>query len=73
MRWGAFFGTTLIITILIFMQWPKIKKYSKKEKLVFFILLFIGWGLSLFDLPHIAGPTTWMKVIFKPFAPLIES
>jgi len=71
-RWGAFFGTTLIITILIFMQWPRIKKYSKKEKSVFFILLLISWGLSLFDLPHIAGPVTWLKVLFKPIASIME-
>ncbi|WP_394234653.1 hypothetical protein [Niallia oryzisoli] len=72
MRWEAFFGTTLVITILIFIQWPRIKKYSKKEKFVFFILLFIGWGLSIFDLPHIAGPLTWLHVLFKPFASLME-
>lgn len=73
MRWGAFFGTTLIISIMMIIQWPGIKKYSKKEKLVFFILLFIGWGLSMFDLPHISGPMTWLRVLFKPFAPLLES
>lgn len=72
MRWGAFFTTTLIITILIFIQWTRIKKYSKKEKLVFFILLFIGWGLSMFDLQNIAGPVTVISALFKPFAPLME-
>jgi hypothetical protein len=72
-RWGAFFGTTLIISIIIFIQWPRIKKYSKKEKSIFFFLLFIGWGLSMFDLPNIAGPMTWMKALFKPFAPLMET
>ncbi|WP_338471757.1 hypothetical protein R4Z10_03010 [Niallia sp. XMNu-256] len=65
-RWGAFFGTTLAIVIFVTVQWPKIKKYAKKEKWAFFILLFIGWGLSLFDLPHIAGPLTWLETIFKP-------
>ena len=43
-RWGAFFGTTLIIIIIIFIQWPRIKQYSKKDKWAFFILIFIGWG-----------------------------
>jgi len=71
-RWGAFFATTLIITIIIFIQWPRIKKYSKKDKWAFFILIFIGWGLSMFDLPNMAGPTTWVKALFKPFAPLME-
>jgi hypothetical protein len=71
-RWGAFFGTTLIITIIIFIQWPRLKKYPKKEKWAFFILLSIGWGLSMFDLPNMAGPMTWLQALFKPFAPLME-
>jgi|1185.fasta_scaffold276222_2 hypothetical protein len=72
MRWGAFFATTLIIIIIIFIQWPRIKQYSKKDKWAFFILIFIGWGLSMFDLPNMAGPTTWIKALFKPFAPFME-
>ena len=72
MRWEAFLGTTLIITIILFIQWPKIKKYAKKEKWIFFTLLFIGWGLSMFDLPNIAGPVTWLEILFKPFSPILD-
>jgi hypothetical protein len=72
MRWEAFLGTTLIITIILFIQWPRIKKYAKKEKWVFFILLFIGWGLSMFDLPNIAGPVVWLEILFKPFPPILD-
>jgi hypothetical protein len=72
-RWGAFFGTTLMIAILVSIQWPRIKKYAKKEKWAFFILLFIGWGLSMFDLPHIAGPLTWLRFLFSPLGRFMES
>jgi hypothetical protein len=70
-RWGAFFGTTLLIVIFVTIQWPRIKKYAKKDKAAFFILLIIAWGLSLFDLPHIAGPHTWLEMLFRPIGKLV--
>ena len=72
MRWGAFFGTTLVIVILLSIQWPKIKKIRKKDKRAFFILLFMGWGLSMFDIPHMTGPTTWLETFFRPFGKFME-
>lgn len=73
MRWGAFFGTTLMIVILLSIQWSKIKKYEKKDKWAFFILLLIGWGLSMLDLPHITGPITWLEILFRPLGKFMES
>lgn len=60
--------TAVIIAIVIFVEWPKMKQYPKKDKRVFFVLLFIGLGLSIFDLPYIPGPITWLEAFFKPFA-----
>jgi hypothetical protein len=72
-RWGTFFGTTLMIVILLSIQWSKIKKYEKKDKWAFFILLLIGWGLSMLDLPHITGPITWLEILFRPLGKFMES
>jgi hypothetical protein len=72
-RWGTFFGTTLMIVILLSIQWSKIKKYEKKDKWAFFILLLIGWGLSMLDLPHITGPITWLEIPFRPLGKFMES
>ncbi|MGE6256503.1 hypothetical protein ACQKCU_01145 [Heyndrickxia sporothermodurans] len=72
MKWGTFFATTLIIIVIIFFQWPKLKQASKKDKGVFFSLLFIGWMLSMFDLPRISGPTSWISAIFEPFGQMLE-
>ncbi|MEH6996416.1 hypothetical protein V7075_27555 [Neobacillus drentensis] len=72
MRWGAFFATTVIVALIIIFQWPKIKQNPKKDKLAFFMLLLIGWVLSMFDLPHMAGPTTWIEALFKPFGKFME-
>ena len=65
MRWGAFFGTTVIIAIIILFEWPRMKGNSKKDKLTFFTLFFIGLVLSMFNLPEMTGPTAWIETIFK--------
>lgn len=71
-RWGAFFATTGIVALIILFQWPKIKHNPKKDKLAFFMLLLLGSVLSMFDLPHIAGPTSWIEALFKPFGQWME-
>jgi hypothetical protein len=71
-RWGAFFGTTIIIAVIFLFQWPKMKQHPKKDKMVFFILLMISWGLSMFDLPHMTGPVTWLEALFKPAGKFME-
>ena len=72
MRWEAFFCTTVIVALIILLQWPKMKQNPKKDKLAFSILLLIGWGLSMFDLPHIGGPTAWIEAFFRPFGQFME-
>ena len=65
MRWGAFFATTVIVALIILFQWPRMKQNPKKDKMAFLILLLIGWGLSMFDLPHMGGPTAWIESSFQ--------
>lgn len=36
--------------------------------MAFIMILFIGWVLSLFDLPHIPGPITALDNLFKPLS-----
>lgn len=72
MRWGAFFSTTVVVTFIILYEWPKMKQHPKKDKIAFFMLLFISWGLSMFDLPHMAGPAIWVETFFKPFGQFME-
>jgi len=67
-RWGQFFGTTLIVILILLVLSPRLKKIKMKDKTIFFIFLLFGWGLSILDLPDIAGPMTWMRFFFKPFA-----
>ncbi|WP_078411030.1 hypothetical protein [Priestia abyssalis] len=72
MRWEAFFGTTVIVALIILYEWPRMKQHPKKDKMAFFILFFIGWVLSMFDLPHMGGPSSWVETLFRPFGRFME-
>lgn len=72
MRWGAFLVTTVIVVLIILYQLPRMKQKPKKDKMAFFTLLLIGWILSMFDLPHLGGPTAWIETLFSPFGRFLE-
>lgn len=72
MKWGAFFATAAIIIVILLFQWPKMKQKPKKDKIALIVLLFIGWGLSMLNLPHIQGPTTLIEAIFTPFSKILD-
>jgi hypothetical protein len=71
-RWGAFIGTTIIIAVIILFQWPKMKQYPKKDKMAFLMLLVFVWVLSMFDLPKMAGPVTWIEALFRPVGQFMD-
>jgi hypothetical protein len=48
------------------------RENPKKDKIAFFTLLLIGWVLSMFDLPHMGGPTAWIETLFRPFGQFME-
>ena len=72
MRWGAFFCVMVIVALVILYEWPKMKQNPKKDKMAFFTLLLIGLVLSMFDLPHMGGPTAWIQTLFGPFGRFME-
>jgi hypothetical protein len=71
-RWGAFLGTAAVSVVLILFQWAILKKLPKKDMLAFYILLIMGLGLSIFDLPNMPGPLTIIEAIFKPFGQIFK-
>lgn len=72
MRWSFFYGATFAALLISLFEWPKLKQKPKKDKAVFVSLLLIGWLLSILDLPHTPGPTTFLEFVFKPFKGLVE-
>ncbi|RAP77031.1 hypothetical protein DL346_00555 [Paenibacillus montanisoli] len=71
MKW-LFIGITLVVILISRLEWPKLKQKPKKDKAAFVFLLMLGWLLFLFDLPHIAGPSTFFRTIYKPFVALLK-
>lgn len=72
MKWGIFSVTFVVILLIIFWGWPRIKDYPKKDRIAFMTLLCIGGILSLFDLPNIPGPVTLLETFFKPFHVILK-
>ncbi|MFD1706423.1 hypothetical protein ACFSCZ_06595 [Siminovitchia sediminis] len=66
LEWKQLFSTTVVIAIIITLQWPKMKNHPGKDKGVFVTLLLIGLVLSAFKLGHLPGPGTFLKWIFGP-------
>ncbi|NSL50808.1 hypothetical protein [Calidifontibacillus erzurumensis] len=74
MKWIGILGVSFIIVCIFFIQWPKMKKYSLKEKIVFLSMTFLGWILALLLIifPDLPGPTQLIDTIFKPLGKILE-
>ncbi|MGG1661074.1 hypothetical protein [Brevibacillus sp. NRS-1366] len=72
MKWGLFLGMSALVGLIILLEWPKLKPLPQKDKVSFFTLLFIGWFLSMFDLPNLPGPTSVLETMFKPLSKMLE-
>ncbi|MBU8880851.1 hypothetical protein BGM26_18010 [Bacillus sp. FJAT-29790] len=72
MKWGIFLGVLLFIGLIGVYERPKMKKYPRKDKIAFFTLLTMAGILSLFDLPNMPGPVTFLESIFKPIRRFME-
>jgi multisubunit Na+/H+ antiporter MnhB subunit len=74
MKFGAIFGITLIVIVMILFEWPKFTKKMKKEKRAFLILTVVGWILAILLLyfPEMPGPTQLVDFVYKPLGKLLE-
>jgi multisubunit Na+/H+ antiporter MnhB subunit len=74
MRFGPFFGSTIIVICMILFQWPKLNHDQKKEKTAFIVLTGLGWLLInfLFIFPNTPGPTEIIDFLYKPLGKLLE-
>ncbi|PEJ48477.1 hypothetical protein CN692_23765 [Bacillus sp. AFS002410] len=67
MKWGSFICTTVIVALIFFFEWKKMKLASKEDQIGFVLILLLAWIFSLFNLQQMAGPITWVEALFKPF------
>lgn len=72
MRWGPIIAVTVVIGLIFWYEWPKMKSSPRKDKAVFVTLVSVCWVLSMFDLRNVAGPTTLIESLFRPFSKMLE-
>ncbi|WHY73543.1 hypothetical protein [Fictibacillus enclensis] len=73
MKWISVIGITIVVAILAFYEWPKMKKDCQKEKMAFITITTIGWLLAIVLLffPDLPGPTHLIVKIFKPLGQVL--
>lgn len=72
MRLDFWFIVVLSALAIWLNEWKQLKKKPKRDRIAFFVLLIIGWGMSALDLRHLPGPTQLLLAVFKPLAWLVE-
>ncbi|KZE42824.1 hypothetical protein AV540_25480 [Brevibacillus parabrevis] len=72
MKWGLVAGMSALVCILFVIEWPRLSRLPRRDKMTFITLVFIGWVLSMFDLPNLPGPTTMINEIFEPLGQYLE-
>ncbi|MFE5320399.1 hypothetical protein ACFQ88_16945 [Paenibacillus sp. NPDC056579] len=74
MSLGSMITITVAVILLFWYEWPKLKRYSGKEKGAFIAITALGWILSILLLlfPEMPGPTQLVHAIFKPLGQLLE-
>ncbi|MFD1177037.1 hypothetical protein ACFQ3W_12095 [Paenibacillus puldeungensis] len=72
MRAYFFWGVTIAVLLIFRMEWSKLKVMPVRDKVVFISILLAAWILSMLDLPHTPGLTTFLQFAFKPFRGLLE-
>ncbi|WP_336789723.1 hypothetical protein [Paenibacillus sp. MMO-177] len=63
---------TLGTFLILWLEWPKLKKWGSKEKTVFFSLLAVIWIFLFLDIPDTPGTPTVDEFLFKPLKSLIQ-
>lgn len=73
MKWGAIIGITILASLMVWYEWPRIKPGQKKEKAALIGLTLIGWSLAitLLFIPNLSSPTKWIDTLFRPLSQMI--
>jgi len=69
---AAFAWTAIVVALLTMYEWPKMKQSPKKDKIAFISIMLIGLFMTLFSLKQMAGPVTWLELIYRPLGKFME-
>ncbi|GMK47894.1 hypothetical protein [Paenibacillus glycanilyticus] len=60
------------ISLILWLEWPKLKKWGVKEKAVFFSLLAVICIFMFVDVPDTPGTPTLDEFLFKPLKRFVQ-
>ncbi|MFJ7726052.1 hypothetical protein ACIQXV_07785 [Neobacillus sp. NPDC097160] len=71
MKIGGIAGITIILVLIFFSEWPRVKKNKGKMKWTFISLMVVNWVLAvlLVMFPEMPGPGQLIDFIYKSFEP----
>lgn len=74
MKWATVLGITVVLVFMTVLEWPKMKRHMKKEKIAFAAFIILGGVLAvlLVFFPEMPGPTQWIEAIYKPLGIVLE-
>jgi len=65
-NWGTILTVQVIIWLMIVVEWKKLKKAPKANKITFGTILVLISIMSFFNLESLPGPITFLHYIFGP-------
>ncbi|MDR6224974.1 hypothetical protein [Desmospora profundinema] len=67
-------AVSALLVLIAAVEWSTVSALSKKEKVVFLLVMGIGWMLSVSFLlfPGMPGPTWWIEAVFGSLGHLLE-
>ncbi|GED31838.1 hypothetical protein P9G84_29825 [Brevibacillus centrosporus] len=74
MKWGAILGISLIVGLLIAMEWNSLCRSSWKTRVAYAVLVLAGWFIAILLVhnPDLPGMTQVLEVIYKPITTFLK-
>lgn len=74
MNWLIILGLSIIIYLIILVEWKKLDVNQSREKIALLSLSILGWiiGVILTFFPNIPGPTQFIDWLFKPLGEFLK-
>ncbi|WP_227935589.1 hypothetical protein [Alkalihalobacillus deserti] len=74
MEWLYTVGIIVVLSLIVYFQWPIINPDQKKEKMTFMTLLIISLFLAVFLVffPDTTSPMQVLEKIFRPLGKLLS-
>lgn len=67
MNWLSITGITALCAFIVWLEWPKIDRKHRRDKISFIIITLLGWALAILLLffPDWPGPIQWLDSLLQ--------